>query len=184
MADRSGVGAPGGRSAARAGRFEVSGGSRDDAAVAGARRIRCVGAVIRDARGRLLLIRRGHPPGEGLWSLPGGRVETGESDHAAVIREIGEETGLAIAPGALPGAVERPGPCGAVFDIRDYQAAATGGELAAGDDAADVRWVSPAGLAALPLTPGLTEVLTAWRILPGQPGQRDAGTGTSASSTE
>jgi len=105
-------------------------------------------------------------------------------DHAAVIREIGEETGLTVVPGALLGAVERPGPAGAVFDIRDYEAAATGGELAAGDDAADVRWVSPAGLAALPLTPGLTEALTAWRILPGQPGQRDASTGTSASSTE
>ncbi len=146
----------------------------------GARRIRCVGAVIRDAGGRLLLIRRGHPPGEGLWSLPGGRVETGESDHAAVIREIGEETGLAIVPGALLGAVERPGPGGAVYDIRDYEAATTGGELAAGDDATDVRWVSPAGLAALPLTPGLTEALTAWHVLPGQPGQpgqRDAATG-------
>lgn len=46
--------------------------------------IPCVGAVVTDGHGRLLLIRRGHAPGAGLWSLPGGRVEPGESDAAAV----------------------------------------------------------------------------------------------------
>jgi 8-oxo-dGTP diphosphatase len=131
------------------------------------KRIRCVGAVIRDGRGRLLLIRRGHPPGEGLWSLPGGRVEAGESDQDAVIREVGEETGLSIVPGAFLGAVEQPAPDGAVFDIRDYEAVATGGQLAAGDDAADAAWVTPAGLASLPITPGLAEALAAWHVLPG-----------------
>ncbi len=141
-----------------------------------ARRIRCVGAVIRDTDGRLLLIRRGHPPGEGLWSLPGGRVEAGESDQAAVVREIGEETGLTIVPGAFLGAVERPAPGGAVFDIRDYEGVPTGGELAAGDDAADVRWVSAGGLALLPLTPGLAEALNAWRVLPGHGRQPHTGT--------
>jgi 8-oxo-dGTP diphosphatase len=143
-----------------------------------ARHIRCVGAVIRDRDGRLLLIRRGHPPGEGLWSLPGGRVEAGESDHAAVIREIAEETGLVVVPGVFLGAVERPGPGGAVFDIRDYEAALTGGELIAGDDAADVRWVSPAGLAALPVTAGLAKALTAWRVLPGDAGRPHTGAST------
>jgi 8-oxo-dGTP diphosphatase len=130
------------------------------------KRIRCVGAVIRDG-GRLLLIRRGHPPGEGLWSLPGGRVAAGESDHDAVIREVGEETGLSVVPGAFLGAVERPAPGGAVFDIRDYTAAVTGGLLAAGDDAADAAWVTPAQFASLPVTPGLAEALTQWHVLPG-----------------
>lgn len=139
-------------------------------AVVGVRLIRCVGAVIRDSGGRILLIQRGHPPGQGLWSLPGGRVEAEESDRAALVREIREETGLAVAPGLFLGAVERPAPGGDVFDIRDYEATVTGGALLAGDDAADVRWVSPAGFAALPLTAGLTEALTAWHVLPGDSG--------------
>ena len=62
-----------------------------------------MGAVVGDGQGRLLLIRRGHPPGEGLWSLPGGRVETGESDAAAVARELREETGLSVEIGELIG---------------------------------------------------------------------------------
>ncbi len=136
----------------------------------GALPIRCVGAVIRDAGGKILLIQRGHPPGEGLWSLPGGRVEAEESDGAALIREIREETGLTVVPGQFLGAVERPAPDGAVFDIRDYEATVSGGAPVAGDDAADVRWVSPAGLAALPLTEGLAEELIAWHVLPGHVG--------------
>ena len=59
-------------------------------------RIPCVGAIIKDPGGRLLLIKRGHAPQAGRWSLPGGRVEPGESDQQAVIREIREETGLQV----------------------------------------------------------------------------------------
>jgi ADP-ribose pyrophosphatase YjhB (NUDIX family) len=129
-------------------------------------RIRCVGAIIKDSRGRLLLIKRGRPPGVGLWSLPGGRVQAGESDHAAVIREIREETGLTVEPGALAGTVLRPGLGTAVLDIHDYEATVTGGELAAGDDAADVRWVGAAELGALPVTSGLVEALNSWGVLP------------------
>ena len=142
-----------------------------------ARRIRCVGAVIHDAEGRLLLIRRGHPPGEGLWSLPGGRVEPDENDHEAVIREIREETGLWIAPGALLGSVERPGPDGSVFDIRDYEAAVTGGDLVPGDDASDARWVGPEDMRSLSVTPGLAEALSAWNVLPGERRGQRARTG-------
>jgi 8-oxo-dGTP diphosphatase len=127
--------------------------------------IPCVGAVIKDAAGRLLLIRRGHPPGAGLWSLPGGRVEPGETDQDAVAREVREETGLSVAPGPLVGSVTRPGPEGAVFDIRDYAASVTGGHLAAGDDAADARWVWPADLTTLPLTAGLVGALAEWGVL-------------------
>ena len=57
-------------------------------------RVPCVGGVVRDDAGRLLLIRRGHAPSRGLWSLPGGRVEPGETLEAAVVREVREETGL------------------------------------------------------------------------------------------
>jgi 8-oxo-dGTP diphosphatase len=133
-------------------------------------RIPCVGAVIKDEAGRLLLIKRGHEPSAGLWSIPGGRIEPGESDAGALIREVLEETGLAVAVGRLLGVVQRPGLAGAVVDISDYLAVVTGGELAAGDDAADARWVTPAQLAQMEargeLTSGLTEALTSWAVLP------------------
>jgi ADP-ribose pyrophosphatase YjhB (NUDIX family) len=129
------------------------------------RPIRCVGAIVTDAGGRLLLIQRGHEPEAGRWSLPGGRVRPGESDADAVVREVREETGLVVAPGALVGSVERPGPAGAVYDIYDYAAAVTGGRLAAGDDAAEARWVGRPELAGLALTTGLAETLTGWGVL-------------------
>jgi 8-oxo-dGTP diphosphatase len=128
--------------------------------------IPCVGAVIWDAsRRRFLLIKRGHEPGAGLWSLPGGRVEAGESDAEALVREMREETGLTVTPGRLIGSVRRPAPGGRVLEIKDYAAEVTGGVLAAGDDAAEVRWVDPVELTALPLTPGLVEALTSWGVL-------------------
>src|SRR5689334_16125727 len=105
----------------------------------------------------MLLVRRGRPPGMGLWSVPGGRVEPGESDPEAVIREVLEETGLTVVPGRLAGTVDRPGPGGAVYEIRDYLAEVSGGTLSAGDDAADVRWVTRAELPRLPLAPGLLD---------------------------
>jgi 8-oxo-dGTP diphosphatase len=134
--------------------------------------IPCVGAVVwDDDHRRFLLVKRGHEPGAGLWSLPGGRVEAGESDVEALVRELREETGLAVTPGRLLGTVRRPGLDGAVLEIKDFEASVTGGTaaaagmLAAGDDAAEVRWVSPGELDSLPLTPGLVEALTSWRVL-------------------
>jgi ADP-ribose pyrophosphatase YjhB (NUDIX family) len=128
-------------------------------------RILCVGAVVTDRRGRLLLIQRGHEPGAGLWSLPGGRVEPGETDAEALVREMEEETGLTVEPGRLIGQVERPGLAGDVLDIRDYAATVTGGTLRPGDDAADARWVAPEDLALLAVTEGLVEALTEWGVL-------------------
>jgi 8-oxo-dGTP diphosphatase len=128
-------------------------------------RVRCVGGIVRDGEGRLLLVRRGRPPGEGLWSIPGGRVEPGEDDPAAVVRELREETGLDVLVGALAGTVERPGPGGVVYEIHDYTATATGGTLRAGDDASDVRWVPPAEMDGLPMTPGLLDALAGWGVL-------------------
>ncbi|HEY5360832.1 MAG TPA: NUDIX domain-containing protein [Streptosporangiaceae bacterium] len=133
------------------------------------RHIPCVGAVITDPAGRMLLIRRRNEPGAGLWSLPGGRVEPGESDQEAIVREVREETSLVVSCGPLLGTVERPGRADSVLDIRDYRAVVTGGELAAGDDAADARWVTPPELAALDaagqLTDGLVAALSSWGAL-------------------
>lgn len=127
-------------------------------------RVDAVGAIITDA-GRLLLVKRGHEPEAGRWSLPGGRVEPGESDQEALVREVREETGLEVTPGPLAGTVERPWPGGRVLVIRDYAATVTGGDLTAGDDADDARWVSPRDIASLPLTTGLEEVLYEWGVV-------------------
>jgi len=127
--------------------------------------IACVGAVIEDELGRLLLIKRGHAPGAGLWSLPGGRIEPGETDAEALVREVREETGLTVEAGHLLGTVRRPARDGDVFDIRDYRATVTGGRLEPGDDAADTRWVDAVELESLPITEGLTETLTSWGVL-------------------
>ena len=127
--------------------------------------IPCVGAVIKDGEGRLLLIKRGHEPGAGLWSLPGGRIEPGETDTEALVREMREETGLVVEAGRLLGAVRRPAQDGNVIDIRDYAATVIGGTLRPGDDAADARWVSAEEMASLAITRGLVEALTSWGVL-------------------
>jgi ADP-ribose pyrophosphatase YjhB (NUDIX family) len=120
---------------------------------------------VTDGQGRLLMIKRGHEPGAGLWSIPGGRIEPGETDAEALVREMFEETGLAVEVGPLIGSVQRPGLDGAVIDIRDYAATVTGGTLRPGDDAADALWVDLADLASLEITEGLIEALTGWGVL-------------------
>ena len=126
--------------------------------------VRCVGAVVRDDRGRLLLVLRGHEPAAGTWSLPGGRVEAGESDAEALRREVREETGLEVEVGALVGQVERSVP-GAAYDIHDFACRVVGGTLAAGTDAADARWCHVDELMALPCSPGLVDTLMGWGLL-------------------
>ena len=127
--------------------------------------IPCVGAIVTDERGRLLMIQRGHDPGAGLWSIPGGRIEPGETDAQALAREMLEETNLQVKVGSLVGRVQRQGLGGTIIDIRDYAAAVIGGTLRAGDDAADARWVTAAELGRLEVTEGLIEALEEWGVL-------------------
>ena len=129
------------------------------------RRVPCVGAIIKDDQGRLLLVLRAHPPGENLWSIPGGRIEPGESDGDAVVREVREETGLVVEVGELAGRVTRPGLGRDIIEIADYVCRPISGALRAGDDAAAARWVAAAELRRLPLTDGLLDTLIAWRIV-------------------
>lgn len=117
-----------------------------------------VGLVARDPRGRLLLVRRGHPPARGAWSLPGGRVEAGETMAAAAARELREETGLTARVGAVAGVVERIAE-GYHYVIVDLWAELDGAEPVAGDDATAARLVEPSELPALDLSPGLGEFL-------------------------
>lgn len=121
----------------------------------------CVGSLAYDADGRLLLVRRGNEPGRGRWSVPGGRVEAGEDDAAALVREMREETGLMVRPGRLVGRVSR-----GRYAVADYACTVVGGELQAGDDALDARWCTAADLTGLPLVDELVETLAAWDALP------------------
>jgi 8-oxo-dGTP diphosphatase len=116
--------------------------------------VRCAGAVVRDASGRLLLVRRANEPSRGLWSLPGGRVEPGESATDAAAREVYEETGLRVTVGALLCTADL-GP----YVVDDFAATVAGGDLRAGDDALDARWCTPDEVRALPLAPGLVDAL-------------------------
>jgi 8-oxo-dGTP diphosphatase len=114
--------------------------------------------------GRLLVVQRGRGAGRGLWAVPGGRLEPGESVEEGVLRELAEETGLAGAVRGLCGVVERRGP-GYHYVILDYWVDAPWGSPVAGDDADDVRWVSAAELPTLPLVDGLVEFLAEHGVL-------------------
>jgi ADP-ribose pyrophosphatase YjhB (NUDIX family) len=110
------------------------------------------GVVIAD--GAVLLVCRAFPPRQGEWSLPGGRLELGESLTDGVAREVREETGLEVEVGAVVDVFDRvhrdeAGRIRYHFVIVDFLCRPRGGTLAAGDDAADARWVPRAEVAAL-----------------------------------
>lgn len=113
--------------------------------------------IVRD--GRILLIQRGNPPQQGRWTLPGGKVEAGESLQQAVRREVAEETGYLIEVGAELLKLSVPTGDGRTFQIHDFAATIVGGELVVGDDAADARWVRLADLDMYPLTDNLRHYL-------------------------
>jgi 8-oxo-dGTP diphosphatase len=115
--------------------------------------------VARDADGRLLLVLRGRAPNRGRWSLPGGRLEAGETMAAAAARELREETGMAATIGEVAGVVERIGEDHHYVIVDFFAELAPGQEPAAADDADDARLVPVSELPAMDLTPGLAEFL-------------------------
>ncbi|HEV2760556.1 MAG TPA: NUDIX domain-containing protein [Acidimicrobiales bacterium] len=127
----------------------------------------CVGAIA-VIDGRLLLIRRGHGPAAGEWSVPGGRVEGGETLAEAVVRELAEETGLEAVCDDLTGWVERIGDDHhfVIFDflVTVLDDPETG--LSAGGDAAEAAWVPLDEVAHLRLVEGLAEFLHDHGIVP------------------
>ena len=128
-----------------------------------------VGAVVVD-HDRLLLVRRGHGPAQGHWSVPGGRVQRDETLAEAVTRELREETALEGVCGPLIGWAELLDPAaGTHFVILDFEVTIVddlGAEPVAGDDAAEVEWVDLHEVGERTLAPGLAELLHDHGILP------------------
>ena len=125
----------------------------------------CVGAVVVDD-GRLLLVRRGHGPAAGLWSVPGGRVEPGETLAEAVVRELAEETGLEGVCDQLVGWVERIGE-DHHYVILDFAVTLLESRApVAGQDAAEAVWVPLDAVAEQRLVDGLAEFLHEHGVIP------------------
>ncbi|HZD22807.1 MAG TPA: NUDIX hydrolase [Acidimicrobiia bacterium] len=122
-----------------------------------------VGVVVIDDKGRLLLIQRGHEPQKGLWAIPGGKVEFGETMKAAARREVIEETGLDVDIGEVVWVGE------VIEDTHhlvliDFAGSQTGGVLSAADDAVDVRWVPLDEVTDYPLTPTMYDLVDTLRL--------------------
>ena len=116
-----------------------------------------VGAVIVDAD-RVLVVKRGRPPLEGEWSLPGGAVEVGETLVAALQREVLEETGLVVAVGPMIEVLDRihlvaDGRVEYHYVLVDYVCTVVGGRLRPESDVSDARWVNRPELLALAVAP-------------------------------
>jgi ADP-ribose pyrophosphatase YjhB (NUDIX family) len=122
-----------------------------------------VGAIIiEDAR--VVLVKRGHPPLQDEWSIPGGVLEVGELVREAAVREAHEETGLIVEPGELLGVYDRilRTPEQRVqyhYVLIDFLCRRVAGELAADSDAAEVRWFSREKLPALKLAEDTLDVI-------------------------
>ena len=122
-------------------------------------------AIFRDDR--ILLVRRARSPAKGFYSLPGGRVEFGETLHAALHREVDEETGLKIDIIGLAGWREVvPGAAGGGhYLIMSFAARWRAGEPVLNDELDDFKWLAPDALGDLKVTGGLREVIQAARDL-------------------
>jgi 8-oxo-dGTP diphosphatase len=123
-------------------------------------------AIFRD--GKILLVRRARSPAKGFYSLPGGRVEFGETLHAALHREVGEETALKIEIVDLAAWREVvPGTTGGGhYLIMSFAARWSSGEVVLNDELDDYKWLAPDALAELKITSGLQDVIqSARRVL-------------------
>jgi len=121
-------------------------------------------AIFRD--GRVLIVRRARQPAHGLYTLPGGGVELGETLEEAVIREVREETALDVAPVALAGyrqaiARDDTGSVERHFVILPFAARWIAGEISLNEELAEARWLLPAELAGLTTTEGLAQIVAA-----------------------
>jgi 8-oxo-dGTP diphosphatase len=131
-----------------------------------------VGAIVID-KGAILLVKRDREPARGQWSLPGGRVELGETLREALAREVREETSIEVDVDGLIGVAERvvrddDGEITFHYVILDYVCAARSNALKAGDDVSDARWVPVGELADMHLTAGLLEFLADRGVLEGR----------------
>jgi 8-oxo-dGTP diphosphatase len=122
-----------------------------------------VGGVVIGS-GRALLVRRGGPPLEGQWSIPGGMLEVGETLLEGVRRELLEETGIEVRVGALIEVFERinvdgDGKTRYHFVVLDYLCEAVRGEARAGSDVSDVAWASPSELGEYSVSETATRVI-------------------------
>ena len=122
-----------------------------------------VGAVILD-QGRVLLVKRKFPPLAGEWSIPGGRLEIGETLREAVVREAREETGLTIEPAEVLGVYDRllRDEAGRVlyhYVLIDFLCRRLAGDLQAGGDAEDARWFSQEEIGKISLIEDTAEVI-------------------------
>jgi 8-oxo-dGTP diphosphatase len=116
--------------------------------------------------GRVLIVRRGVPPMQGIYTLPGGGVELGETLEQAVMREVREETGLAIEPLSLAAyrqviARDSEGKIERHFVILPFAARYLAGEISLNAELAEAKWLLPAELSGLRTTEGLAEIVTA-----------------------
>jgi 8-oxo-dGTP diphosphatase len=116
--------------------------------------------------GRVLIVRRGTPPLQGIYTLPGGGVELGETLEEAVIREVREETALAVEPLALAGYREviirdDGGKVERHFVILPFAARYLGGDIALNAELAEAHWLLPTELSGLKTTEGLAEIVAA-----------------------
>lgn len=122
-------------------------------------------AIFRD--GKVLLVRRARSPARGFYSLPGGRVEFGESLHAALMREVAEETGLKIEIVGLAGWREVLPSAGGSghYLIMSFAARWVAREPVLNDELDDFRWLLPEAIGEFKLTGGLQEVIEEARRL-------------------
>lgn len=136
------------------------------------RTILAASGVVIDTHGRILLVLRTNDPEAGHWTVPGGRVDPGETLEEAAAREVAEETGIIVDVGREVWSLTQPAGGGDVYEIHDFLAYPVGGILRAGDDAGDARWFTPQQLRYVPLTHDLLGYLERAGLLPADEPER------------